>query len=1501
MKDSKQIDQSTYQYKKPFRFMGKEYTDSRSLADAFIDHWDIAASVFRRGGMEGFWEEYVQDADGQSPDLSAAADFFREAYARLWDPDRIKYGEDDPVFQLVLHHIEPALNGIPFVRAEDDEAKLYSFEAFGKWLLALSADGKWEVAGNTDPFDADHWNRRLVEDMARCRVFSTYVPEIQEAEAKFYRADDDSKSRFLGELALSLQGKESFWYHNVFYTSMEELAPVMREKLCKGVDEQLFRELFDSDEYSAAFESWSAKVDGGRYREKFAEMKEGWQELSAALPHRESAGTETVDTTYGSLLERFPMEEEEVKSFLEKNVAAIARKISINQKELTCETALKSVAMAAVDVGFMRKEDMEQISSLKTVGDRIECFRQHLKNEQAYMGRLERARACFAKKRLASGWNEEDKEGKIIFLALGWHLLPAGEPDQAKALFEEVDKEWQKNQKDVSVLAEASMVLLSVLRKGLSGGWDRTSAKGESAYEQCLELIDRVSGLCVGTRLEEEWNKTCEIVRADSLEPLERALSAFSEKYQKEEASVINIVKKSGCFEGISYDGEKKVVIKCAAPSAGDKYFEVVSIIRDQQCPVTSDYLSEYRQRAEKLGRELSAIREADCSCGKLGGVIEACKRLARALKEAEDTLKSYEGKDPLMERIESRMHEIDKEYEEAEKRRKKEEEKEKREKERKTLRRAEILANIFLSPFLLVSLLFKGIRFLFEKVRSYFEKKRRFRRRSKKRSIIVIILSSVVVVLLLFYIRYASPVYYGTKYYLGSRMNYSEYKIAGFVKTIYPRTFEGVAGMTHIEIPESVTEIGWFAFSGCASLEEVTMSEGVAEIGQSAFAGCTSLKEIAIPESVTEIGQSAFSGCTSLEVVELRGSTLSLGNNLFANCGSLKEIRNEGNIVDLETLIQGKVSNCCNLDMSEVFDDLYNFAIEGVPLLENEVQLKNLLDRREIPYGEEVAERFDPVCDILTDASFGAEKTNGDVRSVDFSFEMKHRGVLYTFAGRASGQAGGHIEVELHCTDIDISELLQQLRAGDENGIWEMLDGQAVPINGLDVKLNREEIIIQEAELVEESESEYSLLLKLTSDRPLGEITLLERVELSEENAFVPELNHMYRAADRELLGTYTCSSEDGKRSVLTIDKQYEKCYSVTMDGVKQLLVLDIATESSGHLISVGEDGNFDIRPVQLNDDRDGIHIINGEIYYKTGSDVSDTAPEDITPFAGVWQGQYYYTIRDWTGGEVYWNWMDTRRYILPMGENILAMVSDYRQMGGYYYFKPCTSFDVLTYDPESGYCRIERKDWLEEAERDSRAPYYYQTDEAYVNDSYDLIWDGEDKYTTRIAKTEPDNTMGMAADPDQWSIYDASGNVKEELLVRNIPDDAFRWNGSSYYLYNDFETWEEAESYCESVGGHLAIIDSYEENMAVYSYLREQGYSEAFFGASDAAEEGKWRWVDGSSMSYTNWNRGEPNNNRDQDSAGENYIMFYSGYAYATWNDGPFKAGDMVICEWD
>ena len=106
-----------------------------------------------------------------------------------------------------------------------------------------------------------------------------------------------------------------------------------------------------------------------------------------------------------------------------------------------------------------------------------------------------------------------------------------------------------------------------------------------------------------------------------------------------------------------------------------------------------------------------------------------------------------------------------------------------------------------------------------------------------------------------------------------------------------------------------------------------------------------------------------------------------------------------------------------------------------------------------------------------------------------------------------------------------------------------------------------------------------------------------------------------------------------------------------------------------------------------------------------------------------------------------------------------------------------------------------------------------------------------------------------------------------------------AEQFGGKEYRWIKERKTQEEAQAHAESLGGHLAVINSVAEVDFVYSMVRDAsltglgiatdggGVSYVWLGGDDAASEGEWVWVNGEPFQYTNWGQAEPDNYFGQD----------------------------------
>ena len=66
-------------------------------------------------------------------------------------------------------------------------------------------------------------------------------------------------------------------------------------------------------------------------------------------------------------------------------------------------------------------------------------------------------------------------------------------------------------------------------------------------------------------------------------------------------------------------------------------------------------------------------------------------------------------------------------------------------------------------------------------------------------------------------------------------------------------------SGLTSIEIPDSVTEMGTYTFLRCYSLTSVKLGNGMSVTGKNAFSGCISLTDVEFGSGIQAVGEYTF------------------------------------------------------------------------------------------------------------------------------------------------------------------------------------------------------------------------------------------------------------------------------------------------------------------------------------------------------------------------------------------------------------------------------------------------------------------------------------------------------------------------------------------------------------------------------------------------------------------------------------------------------------------
>ena len=139
--------------------------------------------------------------------------------------------------------------------------------------------------------------------------------------------------------------------------------------------------------------------------------------------------------------------------------------------------------------------------------------------------------------------------------------------------------------------------------------------------------------------------------------------------------------------------------------------------------------------------------------------------------------------------------------------------------------------------------------------------------------------------------------------------------------------------------------------------------------------------------------------------------------------------------------------------------------------------------------------------------------------------------------------------------------------------------------------------------------------------------------------------------------------------------------------------------------------------------------------------------------------------------------------------------------------------------------------------------------------------------------------------------------------LATKAPPNDAAVLNGHSYKFFPDVLTWHQAKDRCEEMGGHLAVIETDEENnflaaFAEKSIPKRHDLDGVWVGATDEHKEGEWKWTNGNPLAFTKWGPGQPNNKQNE----EHYLMLF--LQTHEWSDQPDRSVQHTVyfvCEWD
>ncbi|XP_028647981.1 CD209 antigen-like protein E [Erpetoichthys calabaricus] len=152
-------------------------------------------------------------------------------------------------------------------------------------------------------------------------------------------------------------------------------------------------------------------------------------------------------------------------------------------------------------------------------------------------------------------------------------------------------------------------------------------------------------------------------------------------------------------------------------------------------------------------------------------------------------------------------------------------------------------------------------------------------------------------------------------------------------------------------------------------------------------------------------------------------------------------------------------------------------------------------------------------------------------------------------------------------------------------------------------------------------------------------------------------------------------------------------------------------------------------------------------------------------------------------------------------------------------------------------------------------------------------------------------------------------TNNYTQSRICSGCPAGWVLFNSKCYFFSTDKMDWYLSDADCNSLGGHLVIIESYEEQQFLKNEITKRGHGKSYWiGLTDCQTEGRFFWVDGSPLDShksfwdTDNNGGiQPDNwkNNGLSPKGEDCVHLQILPYSSGWHDGFCERQEKRICE--
>ncbi|XP_065273059.1 C-type lectin-like isoform X1 [Emys orbicularis] len=142
------------------------------------------------------------------------------------------------------------------------------------------------------------------------------------------------------------------------------------------------------------------------------------------------------------------------------------------------------------------------------------------------------------------------------------------------------------------------------------------------------------------------------------------------------------------------------------------------------------------------------------------------------------------------------------------------------------------------------------------------------------------------------------------------------------------------------------------------------------------------------------------------------------------------------------------------------------------------------------------------------------------------------------------------------------------------------------------------------------------------------------------------------------------------------------------------------------------------------------------------------------------------------------------------------------------------------------------------------------------------------------------------------------AAPSLSAGAQAMSCPTGWFSFHDSCYRFFPKEKNWMEAEAHCQHHchGAHLASIHSPGENKMLAHYIKKYHKKKrpVWIGLSDPMEDQDWRWSDNSLLSFTAWDKGQPDSPRKKE-----HCVVLERPGFQKWHDYPCDWRFSFVCK--